>query len=62
MSEDGEALVIRIAERGGSSVSALVEAQDLEALTCEFRAYEMKTFRSDKVKWIECDLLERVMV
>jgi alpha-mannosidase len=65
-SEDGTALVVRLAERAGSPAVVRVEAAGVEPLSLAFRPFEMKTLRCDldvrtesKRSWAECDLLER---
>lgn len=66
VSEDGVALVVRLAERTGARTCVRIDGHGVAPLELEFRAYEMKTIRCEKTsdqtavpRWIECDLLER---
>ncbi len=66
VSEDGEALVLRLAERSGDEARVRITAPGIEPLECGFGLYEMKTFRAEKPRgrssisvWRECDLIER---
>jgi alpha-mannosidase len=66
VSEDGTALIMRMAERKGYRTVVRVEAHGISPVQLEFRPYEMKTMRAEKdapgqkiPTWIECDLLEQ---
>jgi alpha-mannosidase len=66
VSEDGRALVVRLAERAGAAASARIRVDGIEPADLSFRPYEMKTLRCEKDadataerRWVECDLLER---
>ena len=62
-SEDGEALVVRLAERGGTEATATLSLLDCAPLTTTFKPYQMKTLRfqreGSEALVRECDLLER---
>ncbi len=66
VSEDGSALVVRLAERAGAEAGVTLAVDGVEPAALAFRPYEMKTLRCDKEgggaamrSWVECDLLER---
>ena len=62
-SEDGEALVVRLAERGGEEATATLSLLDTAPVTATFGRYQTKTLRfrreAGEVVARECDLLER---
>ena len=60
VSEDGSALVVRLAERGGAAATARLEVPGAASMELAFRGYEMKTLRVERGGSLQkCDLLER---
>lgn len=66
VSEDGRALVARLAERTGAGARVTMTVAGADPAALAFRGYEMKTLRRDRDaaeagprRWVECDLLER---
>ncbi len=61
-SEDGKALIVRLAERGGKPAKATLHVQGAKPLKTKFTPYQMKTFRFTKGgEAVECNLLEEPM-
>lgn len=64
VSEDGDALIVRLVERSGAPAGIRLAMQDITTAELAFRPFEIKTLRCKKDPmseqcWVECDLLER---
>lgn len=62
-SEDGRALIVRLAERGGAPAKATLHLQHAKSAHLQFTPYEMKTLRFERgAEAVECNLLEEPLV